>query len=163
MVQEGKRIFRSLTVEENLRLGAYSVNRLSNAQFAARKDAVLDRLPMLRSRLGQIAGAMSGGQQQMLAIGQALIREPRTLLIDEPSAGLAPSIVGDVYETLKDLRDEGLSLIVAEQSLGWALSIADRLAVIDLGRVLYDGDPGTPEAETAVQALHITRESTHAD
>ena len=156
-VQEGKRIFRQRTVEENLLLGAYSA-RLPRREVAARLEEAFTRFPFLRERGAQHAGALSGGQQQMLSIAQALMRRPQVLLLDEPSAGLAPAVVGMVYEVVAALRDEGLTVVLVEQAVGWASSVADRIAVIDLGRKLYEGDPTGPAAEQAIARIELDAE-----
>lgn len=154
LVQEGKQIFRERTVEENLVLGAYSA-RLGRSELTSRMEAVVDRFPVLRGRLGKQAGWLSGGQQQMLSIAQALMRDPGILLLDEPSAGLAPAIVGEVYDIIAYLRDAGMTIILVEQAAGWAESVANRLVVMDTGRKLFDGAPGTSEAAQAIAAIQL--------
>jgi len=156
-VQEGKRIFRARTVEENLVLGAFAT-RLKRRQLGDRLEEAYDRFPILRGRRQISAGALSGGQQQMLAIAQALMRHPSVLLLDEPSAGLAPTIVADVYEAIARLRDDGLTIVLVEQAVGWATSVADHIVVIELGRPIYDGEPVGPGAEAAIERLHLRSE-----
>lgn len=153
-VQEGKRVFRQRTVEENLVLGAFT-SRLKAKALTERIDEAYERFPILQQKKDQDAGALSGGQQQMLSIAQALMRRPDALLLDEPSAGLAPAIVGEVYDTIAQMRDEGLGVLLVEQAVGWAASVADRIAVMSLGRVLFEGVPGTPEAEAAVRQIEL--------
>lgn len=156
-VQEGKRIFRQRTVAENLQLGAYSL-RLRPRELEPLVSEAYDRFPILRDKADDAAGSLSGGQQQMLAIAQALIRRPAVLLVDEPSAGLAPAIVGEVYDVIGSLRDDGMTVLLVEQAVGWAASVADRVAVLEVGEKIYEGDPGTPEAEAAIRRIELTAE-----
>lgn len=153
-VQEGKRVFRERTVEENLVLGAFTC-RLRQREMETRVQGAFARFPVLEEKRAQAAGALSGGQQQMLSIAQALMRRPKVLLLDEPSAGLAPAIVGEVYETIAGLRDDGMTILLVEQAVGWAASVADRIAVLSLGRKLYEGDPTGPEAERAIRRIEL--------
>lgn len=143
-VQEGKRIFRDRTVEENLVLGGFPT-RLSRRNLAGRIEQSYELFPILGEKRHQRAGLLSGGQQQMLAIAQALMPDPKVLLLDEPSAGLAPSIVGDVLRVVKRLRDErGLSIILVEQAADLALGVGDHVVVLDLGKVVYAGPTSAP-------------------
>jgi branched-chain amino acid transport system ATP-binding protein len=141
MVQEGKRLIGDMTVEENLRLGA-QLRRWDRSELAARIDWAYTMFPVLRDRRTALAAMLSGGQQQMLAIAQALMPEPRLLLVDEPSAGLAPAIVGDVLSTLARLRDTGMSIVLVEQSVDFALALASHVVVVDLGRVVLGSPAG---------------------
>ena len=131
-VPEGRSIFAGLTVEENLRLGAY-------LNSSARQ--VRELFPRLRERHGQDAGTLSGGEQQMLAIGRGLMGRPRLLLLDEPSLGLAPIIVGEVFDTIRRIRDEGITVILVEQNAKKSLSICDYAYVLENGRMVKSG-PG---------------------
>ena len=131
-VPEGRSIFAGLTVEENLRLGAY-------LNSSARQ--VRELFPRLRERRGQDAGTLSGGEQQMLAIGRGLMARPRLLLLDEPSLGLAPIIVGEVFDTIRRIRDEGITVILVEQNAKKSLSICDYAYVLENGRMVKSG-PG---------------------
>lgn len=153
-VQDGKRIFKSRTVEENLVLGAYTTS-LKGAALARRVDEGFERFPMLHEKRGSAAGSLSGGQQQMLAIAQALMRSPKVLMLDEPSAGLAPAIVADVFSVIASLRDEGMAIVLVEQAVGWANSIADRVVVMELGRVIYEGSFDGAEAEAAIERIGL--------
>lgn len=153
-VQEGKRIFRERTIEENLMLGAFT-SKFKPKTMQSQLEEAYDRFPILRARRHQPAGALSGGQQQMLSIAQALMRRPGVLLLDEPSAGLAPAIVSEVYDAIARLRDEGLAILLVEQAVGWAASVADRIAVMSLGEKLYEGPATGPEAEQAIRKIDL--------
>jgi branched-chain amino acid transport system ATP-binding protein len=153
-VQEGKRIFRDRTVEENLVLGLFAV-RGRRRLLPERLAEAYARFPVLEQKRHLPAGSLSGGQQQMLSIAQALTRRPSILLLDEPSAGLAPSIVGEVYEVIAGLRDDGLTVVLVEQAVGWAASVADRIAVLETGHKVYEGVPFGPEAEAAVARIEL--------
>jgi branched-chain amino acid transport system ATP-binding protein len=155
-VQEGKRIFRSRTVEENLRLGAYT-RRLSRRELDASLEAAYARFPVLGERRREPAGVLSGGQQQMLAIAQALGSEPQLLLLDEPSVGLAPALVKDVLVSVGELRDEGLAVLLVEQAVEVALEVADHVVVLDLGRVVHRGSRDDPDIHTAIENAYFGR------
>lgn len=139
VVQEGKRIFRSRTVEENLRLGGYVVRRKRGA-IDEGIDRAYERFPILKDKRKQVAASLSGGQQQMLAIGQALMAQPTILMLDEPSAGLAPAIVEEVFGEIASLTGEGLCVLLVEQLIDHSLAVADRVAVLDRGRITIDTD-----------------------
>jgi branched-chain amino acid transport system ATP-binding protein len=134
---EGRRVFGDLTVRENLLMGAYVVR--DRARVGTRIEEVFDLFPRLRERADQIAATLSGGEQQMLAIGRALVRQPDVLLLDEPSLGLAPVMVKVIYETLRRIRERGMTLLLSEQSAHIALRIADRAYVLENGRVAFSG------------------------
>jgi branched-chain amino acid transport system ATP-binding protein len=137
-VPEGRQIFGALTVEENLRVGATAVG--NRAGDTAREIAhVFALFPILQERRGQVAGQLSGGQQQMLAIGRALLGRPRLLLLDEPSLGLAPNLVTQVYEALQQLNREGLSILVVEQNATRAIELTDYTYVMDRGKIVVAG------------------------
>jgi branched-chain amino acid transport system ATP-binding protein len=134
---EGRRIFGSLSVRENLRLGA--VSQADKRAAADDLEMVLGLFPLLGERLGQAGGTLSGGEQQMLAIGRALMSRPRLLLLDEPSLGLAPLMVERIFETIASLKAAGRTILLVEQNVHHALDVADRAYVLETGRVTLDG------------------------
>lgn len=135
-VPEGRQVFGPLTIEENLRLGAFTRPR---AEAAISLDHVYTLFPVLKQRRRAHAGSLSGGQQQMLALGRALMTRPRLLLLDEPSMGLAPILVDETFDTIRRLRDGGTTVFVVEQNAYKALSIADRAFVMETGRTVLSG------------------------
>src|SRR3954451_15509228 len=132
---EGRRIFGSLTVRENLRLGAVRHKGALDDDFAR----VYALFPRLKERIGQAGGTLSGGEQQMLAIGRALMSRPRLLMLDEPSLGLAPLMVEQVFAVIRELKRQGTTILLVEQSVRHALDVADRAYVVETGRVTLDG------------------------
>jgi branched-chain amino acid transport system ATP-binding protein len=138
-VMEGRRIFKELTVDENLRAGG--MTRRDKAELRASHERVMELFPMLVSRRQQVAGYLSGGEQQMLAIGRALMSSPRLLLLDEPSLGLAPRIVEQIREIIVDINASGTAVLLVEQNATMALSIATHGYVMETGRIVKDG-PG---------------------
>ena len=149
-VPEGRQLFAPMTVAENLELGAYRRYRQeSRAAIHADLERVFQLFPRLKDRLAQQAGTMSGGEQQMLAIGRALMARPRLLLLDEPSLGLAPMVVEDILARLSQLRAEGVTILLVEQNARAALKVADRAYVLETGRIILSGSgrrpaPGPP-------------------
>jgi branched-chain amino acid transport system ATP-binding protein len=135
-VPEGRDVLRRMTVEENLQMGAYSRR---DAEIESDLAAVLERFPILAERRRQHAGTLSGGEQQQLAIGRALIARPRLLLLDEPSLGLAPVLVSQVFALVRQLKAEGLTILLVEQNARQALKNADRAYVLETGRVVLEG------------------------
>jgi branched-chain amino acid transport system ATP-binding protein len=139
-VPEGRDVFGGLTVGENLRLGAYAVRRKTGArELEQRLDGVLERFPVLRERLHDAAAELSGGQQQMLAIGRGLMARPRLLLLDEPSLGLAPALVERIFAIIRDLRGAGIAVLIAEQNARMTLAVADRAYVLENGSIVAHG------------------------
>ncbi len=135
-VPEGRQVFAGLTVAENLRLGAYAHRRESHeAATLERIQSVCARFPTLADRMGEVAGNFSGGQQQMLAIARGLMANPRLLILDEPSLGLSPLLVSEIFTLVQGLRDQGLAILLSEQNARSALAISDRGYVIESGRV----------------------------
>lgn len=139
VVPEGRRVFSRLTVQENLHMGAYF---RSQSEYEQSLEHVLDLFPRLRERISQRAGTMSGGEQQMLAIGRAMMSRPRMILLDEPSLGLAPIIIQQIFDIIEKLRAEGVTIFLVEQNANQALRIADRGYVMENGRIVLS-DSGT--------------------
>ncbi|MEI6560057.1 MAG: ABC transporter ATP-binding protein [Rhodospirillaceae bacterium] len=152
-VPEGRQLFASLSVAENLRLGAYRL--AEGAQFFRRRDAVLARFPRLRERLDEAAGLLSGGEQQMVAIGRALMAEPRLLLLDEPSMGLAPMLVDEIFSIIAELKREGRTILLVEQNAEAALEIADHAYVLESGRIALSGPAAEVAHNPAVVAAYL--------
>ncbi len=138
-VPEGRQVFAGMTVAENLRLGAYAAGASDPVARAERLREVTELFPVLRDRMDEVAGNFSGGQQQMLAIARGLMSHPRLVMLDEPSLGLSPLLVAEVFQLVRALRDRGLTVLLAEQNARSALSIADRGYVIENGRVTLSG------------------------
>jgi len=153
-VPEGRRVFPDLTVTDNLLVGGWADSRQS-AKVKERRDFVFDLFPRLGERSGQRAGSLSGGEQQMLAIGRALMSRPRLLLIDELSLGLAPLVVDELITRLLALNGEGLSLLLIEQFVHRALGIADRVYILRKGRVAFSGTPAEATRVGAVEEAYL--------
>ena len=160
-VPEGRRVFGRMSVEENLRAGAIS-NRDPNATKAAR-ERVLELFPVLGARRHQRAGLMSGGEQQMLAIGRALMASPRVLLLDEPSLGLAPLVVEQIAEVIVEINRQGTSILLVEQNVEVALRVASHAYVLDLGRVVMSGTVSELKESEAVRQLYLGDSAPLAD
>ena len=152
-VPEGRQCFAELTVAENLALGAYLV--LARNEVARRQEGVLARFPRLRERLGQLAGSMSGGEQQMLAIGRALMGAPRLLLLDEPSMGLAPLFVEEIFAIIAALKADGTTILLVEQNASAALDVADHAYVLENGRIVLSGPAADVANDPGVAAAYL--------
>ncbi len=150
LVPQGRRIFPSLTVEENLRIGG-----LPGRSGRWSLDTVYELFPRLRERTGNYGGELSGGEQQMLAIGRALMSNPVLLLLDEPSEGLAPLIVRELERTMSRLKETGLAIVLVEQNLPLALAVADTAYIISKGRVVFHGDPDIIRTDDEVRTNHL--------
>ncbi|MBP6497480.1 MAG: ABC transporter ATP-binding protein [Campylobacteraceae bacterium] len=135
LVPEGRKIFINLTVEENLRMGAFN----NDENYEHLKDTMYKIFPRIKDKRHQMAGTLSGGEQQMLAISRALMGEPKLLMLDEPSLGLAPKIVGEVFETILRLREEGITILLVEQNAFAALKISDKAYVLENGKIVMSG------------------------
>ncbi|MBA3399792.1 MAG: ABC transporter ATP-binding protein [Acidimicrobiia bacterium] len=138
LVPEGRRVFHELSVANNLRLGAWSQRRSGAAQIAERRQLVYEYFPRLAERADQAAGTLSGGEQQMLAIGRALMSKPTLLLIDEASLGLSPALAKTVFEVVKRINDDGVTVIIVEQNVG-VLPYADRALIMEKGTLIFSG------------------------
>jgi branched-chain amino acid transport system ATP-binding protein len=153
LVPQGRRIFRSLTVRENLIVAAQR-NR-DAAKPAWTLERIFEMFPRLQERRSQFAGSLSGGEQQMLAIGRALMGNPRVLLMDEPSEGLAPQIVADVGRTISRLKSDGLSIVLVEQNIKLTLEIADDIVIFNSGRVAFNGPAVSITLDSDIVAEHL--------
>lgn len=153
LVPEGRRVFASLSVTANLELGAFH----RRDQKQARRDlaAIQERFPILKERAPQAAGTLSGGEQQILAICRALMSRPRLLMLDEPSMGLAPRMVNQVYQILRELKEEGTTLLLIEQNARAALKLADRGYVLETGRIILDGAAAELREDPEVQRAYL--------
>ncbi len=150
---EGRRVFAQLTVEENLVLAGSILN--DDALSAKRVAEMTDRFPILGERLRQMAGLLSGGEQQMLAVGRALMSGPRLLLLDEPSLGLAPRVVDQIFDVVEELKSDGISILLVEQNASLALDIADHAVVLANGAVAASGAPSDLANDTVLQAAYL--------
>jgi branched-chain amino acid transport system ATP-binding protein len=153
LVPEGRRLFTTLTVEENLELGGYrpEARKLTEETLAR----VFDLFPMLKEKRHQLAGSLSGGQQQMVAIGRGLMARPRLLLLDEPSLGLAPAVVADVFAAVRAIHAEGVSILLVEQNVSQALDLADRVYVLEDGRIVAEGAPTVLAAQSRIREAYL--------
>ena len=149
-VPENRRLFSSMSIEDNLRMGAFTPN--ARPHFEERLDFIFDLFPRLKERRGQIAGTLSGGEQQMCAIGRALMSSPKLLLMDEPSAGLAPVIVNQVFQLVQQIRDQGLTVLIVEQNIEQVLKIVDRAYLMEVGAIKISG-----KAEELIQSESIRK------
>jgi branched-chain amino acid transport system ATP-binding protein len=152
-VLEGRRIFVEMSVDDNLRAGGYTNRKRSSAQDAY--DRVMELFPALQSRRKDTAGYLSGGEQQMLAIGRALMVDPELLILDEPSLGLAPKLVQQIRDIIVDINTQGTSVLLIEQNASMALSIADYGYIMEVGRVVMDGDPTKLLEDEDVQEFYL--------
>lgn len=152
-VPEGRRIFQELTVYENLLMGAYT--QKDKAQIKADIEAIYTRFPRLAERKSQIAGTLSGGEQQMLAMGRAMMSRPKLLLLDEPSMGLSPLLVDEVFEIIKDFKKDGTTVLLVEQNAGKSLAISDRAYVLELGQIVLSGTGAELAASDEVKKAYL--------
>jgi branched-chain amino acid transport system ATP-binding protein len=153
LVPQGRRVFRSLTVRENLSVAARAPVAVGKTMWSL--DTVFEMFPRLAERRHQLASLLSGGEQQMLAIGRALMSNPRLLLMDEPSEGLAPQIVADVGRTIARLKGEGLSIVLVEQNIKLTLELADDIAILNSGRVVFTGAAREIKVNDAIVSQHL--------
>jgi branched-chain amino acid transport system ATP-binding protein len=153
LVPQGRRMFRTLTVRENLMVAAQSQKKDNGAGWSI--DRVFQTFPRLAERHAQVAGSLSGGEQQMLAIGRALMGNPRVLLMDEPSEGLAPQLVAEVGRTIAQLKAEGQSIVLVEQNIKLTLNLADDVVIINTGRVVFRGPASGIKLDDAIVSQHL--------
>jgi branched-chain amino acid transport system ATP-binding protein len=160
LVPEKRELFASMTVEDNLRLGGFRHRALGRAAMARELERIFALFPRLRERRRQDAGTLSGGERQMLAMGRALMARPRLLMLDEPSLGLAPLIVRDIFRTIAELRETGMAILLVEQNARAALQIADRGYVLETGRVTLEGDSTALAADPRIVEMYLGQVST---
>ena len=151
-VPEGRRVFPNLSVLENLELGSY---RRGRERRAPNLERVLGVFPQLKGRLAQRAGTLSGGEQQMLAIGRGLMAEPRLLILDEPSLGLSPLLVEELFSLIKEINEQGLAILLVEQNVGQSLEIAHRAYVLENGAILFQGTPDELLANSDLKRAYL--------
>ena len=150
---EGREVFPGLTVEENLRMGAYT--RQNKQEIAQNFERVYDLFPRLKERVSQPAGTLSGGEQQMLAIGRSLMSSPKYLLLDEPSMGLAPNLVQMIFSLIEEINKQGMTILLIEQNANMALSVASRAYVLETGRVSLSGDAAQLAQDERVKKAYL--------
>ncbi|MDQ1704103.1 MAG: branched-chain amino acid transport system ATP-binding protein [Frankiaceae bacterium] len=156
-VPQGRQVFGSLSVEQNLRVGAYTLRRRDKSAYAANLQRVFDTFPRLAERRRQPAGTLSGGEQAMLAVGRALINDPKVVLIDEPSAGLAPAVVEDLLDVLLEVRRLGLTMLLVEQNIRFGLRLSDSACLLQKGRIVYSGDTAELDQDRLATYLGVGR------
>jgi len=158
LVPEGRQIFSHLSVKDNLDLGAYHYHRSTNkALIHVMKEQVFERFPILKERLSQISGTLSGGEQQMLAIARAMMARPRLLILDEPSMGLAPLFVQEIFNVLKQLNQEGTTILLVEQNARAALKLGNYAYVLETGAVALEGESARLMADEEIQKAYLGR------
>lgn len=161
-VPEGRQVFPDMTVKENLELGAYlRFKRREKEEISETLEKIFEKFPVLADRKNQPAGTLSGGEQQMLAIGRALMSAPKILLLDEPSMGLAPIIVEQIFDIIRSLRDEGVTILLVEQNARSALSIADRGYVLETGTVILEGLSSELVEDEEVKRAYLGKDYKH--
>jgi branched-chain amino acid transport system ATP-binding protein len=153
LVPENRLVFPQMSVRENLAAGAYQ--RSDSGEIAADMDRLYERFPRLRERREQLAGTLSGGEQQMLAVGRALMSRPRLLLMDEPSLGLAPIIVDEIFRIIAELNRDGTTIFLVEQNAHKALQVAQRFYLMEQGRVTFSGTPGELAEDEVIQRAYL--------
>ena len=151
-VQEGRAIFKRVTIEENLKVGAYHRNK---SEMLSDVKLTFERFPILKNRRSQLAGTLSGGEQQMLAIARELMSRPKLILMDEPSLGLAPLVVQNIYGIISDLQRDGITILLVEQNASIALKTADRAYVMETGRIVMEGTTRDLMTDTRVQEAYL--------
>ncbi len=156
-VPQGRQVFAALTVEQNLRLGAYTLRRRNRAKYQGILDGVYDRFPILGERRDQTAGTMSGGQQASLAVARALMAEPLLMLVDEPSAGLAPLVVQELFGTLREVAATGVTMVLVEQNVTFGLQLAHTAHILQTGRIVHSGAVADLDQQSVASYLGVGR------
>jgi branched-chain amino acid transport system ATP-binding protein len=154
-VPEGRRVFPYLTVEENLILGAYTIKE--RRKIDERLEVIYNLFPRLKERRKQLAGKLSGGEAQMLAIGRGLMIEPSILLMDEPSLGLAPKIISDIFKLIRKLRSEGVAVLLVEQNAKKAIEVSDRVYLLETGRLVYEASAEEAKNNEKIKEVYLGR------
>ncbi|MDI6709961.1 MAG: ABC transporter ATP-binding protein [Thermoanaerobacterales bacterium] len=152
-VPEGRKIIGDMTVRENLLMGAFT--RRDRGEIAASLDEVFSRFPRLKERAGQLAGTLSGGEQQMLAIGRGLMAKPKLLLLDEPSMGLSPILVEEIFAIVQTINQQGVTILLVEQNAYMALQVANRAYVLETGRIILSGTSAEVQANDKVRSAYL--------
>ena len=155
LVPENRLVFPQLTVRENLLAGGYARDRSAQAEVFQDIESMYARFPILLQRDDQLAGTLSGGEQQMLVVARALISQPKMLLMDEPSVGLAPKIVNEIFEIIRELNQDGMPIVLVEQNAVKALEVADHFYLLDQGRVAFSGTPGEMENDDVIKRAYL--------
>lgn len=151
LVPEGRRVFINLSVEENLKMGAFN----NSINYEHLRDAMYNLFPRIKEKRNQLAGTLSGGEQQMLAISRALMSEPKLLMLDEPSLGLAPKIVGEVFDTIVRLKEEGITILLVEQNAYAALKISDYAYVLENGKIAMQGKASNMIGDDSIRKKYL--------
>ena len=152
-VPEGRRVFADLTVYENLKMGAYT--RTDKKEIEETLEMIYSRFPRLKERKNQLAGTLSGGEQQMLAMGRALMSQPRIIVMDEPSMGLSPILVNEIFDIIQKISADGTTVLLVEQNAKKALSIANRAYVLETGKIVLEGDANTLMNDDSVKKAYL--------
>ena len=152
-VPEGRHVFARMTVEENLRMGAYTIR--DQKQIAANMEKVYGHFPRLKERRRQLAGTLSGGEQQMLATGRALMTDPKMVLMDEPSMGLSPILVKEIFSMIQELHESGITILLVEQNAKMALAVSDRAYVLETGTISMEGAAADLAADDRVRKAYL--------
>ena len=155
LVPENRLVFPDMSVRDNLMAGAYSRLPRERAEVMADLDRMFERFPRLKEREDQDAGTMSGGEQQMLAVARALMTRPKCLLMDEPSLGLAPLIVAEIFQIIRELNEAGTTILLVEQNAHMALTVAHHFFLLEQGKVTFDGDPGALAEDEVIQRAYL--------
>lgn len=155
LVPENRLVFPDMSVRDNLMAGAYSRLPGERAEVMADLDRMFERFPRLKEREDQDAGTMSGGEQQMLAVARALMTRPKCLLMDEPSLGLAPLIVAEIFQIIRELNEAGTTILLVEQNAHMALTVAHHFFLLEQGKVTFDGDPGALAEDEVIQRAYL--------